>query len=165
MKGGSIQRMIVNFKIGDLIMMPIRKYNDLNWFPSLFNDFFDNDWMPKMNTSTPAFNVIEDENEYKVEIAAPGMTKEDCHISLINDDQLSISFEKKSESAEESTDKKKYLRREFSYSQFQQTFTLPENVDKEQITASVVNGVLTIDLHKKVLEAAKANEPRMIEIK
>ena len=156
--------MIVKLKKGDLIMMPIRKYNDLNWFPSLFNDFFDTDWLPKMNTSAPAFNVIEDENEYKVEIAAPGMTKEDCRISLVNEDQLSISFEKKNENSEESKDNKKYLRREFSYSQFQQTFTLPENVDKEHIAASVTNGVLTIDLHKKELEDTHAKEPRYIEI-
>ena len=144
-------------------MMPIRKYNDQNWFPSLFNDFFDTSWMSKMNTSTPALNVIEDENEYKVEVAAPGMTKDDCRISL-TDDQLTISFEKKSEESEPSADSKKYLRREFSYSQFQQTFTLPENVDKESIKASVDNGVLTIDLHKKALQPA-GNSQRWIEIK
>ncbi len=146
-------------------MMPIRKYNDLNWFPSLFNDFFDTSWMSKMNTSTPAFNVIEDENEYKVEVAAPGMTKEDCRISLTNDDQLSISFEKKTEDSDQSSDSKKYLRREFSYSQYQQTFTLPENVDRENISASVNNGVLTIELHKKVLQANTDNNQRFIEIK
>ena len=146
-------------------MMPIRKYNDQSWLPSsLFNDFFDTSWMPKMNTTTPALNVIEDENEYKVEVAAPGMTKEDCRISLSDDDQLTIYFEKKSEDSESSSDSKKYLRREFSYSQFQQTFTLPENVDKENIQASVNNGVLTIDLHKKAIQAADNNQ-RMIEIK
>ena len=146
-------------------MMPIRKYNDLNWFPSLFNDFFDTSWMSKTNTSTPAFNVSEDENEYKVEVAAPGMTKEDCRISLTNDDQLTISFEKKTEDSENSSDGKKYLRREFSYSQFQQSFTLPENVDKENITASVNNGILTIDLRKKALQADTSNEQKWIEIK
>ncbi len=146
-------------------MIPIRKYNDLNWFPSLFNDFFDTSWMSKMNTSTPAFNVIEDENEYKVEVAAPGMTKEDCRISLTNDDQLSISFEKKTEDSDQSSDSKKYLRREFSYSQYRQTFTLPENVDRENILASVNNGVLTIELHKKALQANTDNNQRFIEIK
>ena len=146
-------------------MMPIRKYNDQNWFPSLFNDFFDTSWMSKTNTSTPAFNVIEDENEYKVEVAAPGMTKEDCRISLSNDDQLTISFEKKTEDSERSSDNKKYLRREFSYSQFQQTFTLPDNVDKESITASVDNGVLTIDLHKKSVQDNNSDNQRWIEIK
>ena len=146
-------------------MMPIRKYNDQNWFPSLFNDFFDTSWMSKTNTSTPAFNVIEDENEYKVEVAAPGMTKEDCRISLSNDDQLTISFEKKTEDSERSSDSKKYLRREFSYSQFQQTFTLPDNVDKESISASVDNGVLTIDLHKKSVQDNNSDNQRWIEIK
>ena len=146
-------------------MLPIRNYNDQNWFPSLFNDFFDTSWMSKMNTSTPALNVIEDENEYKVEVAAPGMTKDDCRISLSNDDQLTISFEKKTEDSEGSSESKKYLRREFSYSQFQQTFTLPENVDKESISASVDNGVLTIDLHKKSEQEIKADNQRWIEIK
>ena len=146
-------------------MIPIRKYNDQNWFPSLFNDFFDTSWMSKMNTSTPAFNVIEDEKEYKVEVAAPGMTKEDCRISLSNDDQLTISFEKKTDDSENSSDGKKYLRREFSYSQFQQTFTLPEDVDKESISATVDKGVLTIDLHKKPIEAIEKDNQRWIEIK
>ena len=145
-------------------MMPIRKYNDLNWFPSVFNDFFDTNWMPSMKNVTPAFNVMEDENEYKVEVAAPGMTKDDCRISLSNYDQLTISFEKKSEDSEKSADNKKYLRKEFSYSQFQQTFTLPENVDRDKISASVTNGVLTIELRKKALENATENNERMIEI-
>ena len=142
-------------------MMPIRKNYDQNWLPSLFSDFFDTDWMPKMNTTSPAINVMEDENNYKVEVAAPGMTKEDCRVYLSDDEHLTIAFEKKNESSD---DNKKYLRREFSYSKYQQTIALPEDVDKEQISASVVDGVLTIDLHKKALEA-KSNEPRMIEIK
>ena len=142
-------------------MMPIRKNYDQNWLPSLFSDFFDTDWMPRMNTASPAVNVMEDENEYKVEVAAPGMTKEDFNVSLVDDEHLTISLEKKNESSD---DNKKYLRREFSYSKFQQTLALPDDVDRERITASVVDGVLTINLHKKALEA-KANEPRLIEIK
>ena len=142
-------------------MMPIRKNYDQNWLPSLFSDFFDTDWMPRMNTASPAVNVMEDENEYKVEVAAPGMTKEDFNVSLVDDEHLTISLEKKNESSD---DNKKYLRREFSKSKFQQTSALPDDVDREQITASVVDGVLTINLQKKALEA-KANEPRLIEIK
>ena len=142
-------------------MMPIRKNYDQNWLPSLFSDFFDTDWMPRMNTASPAVNVVEDENEYKVEVAAPGMTKEDFNVSLVDDDHLTISLEKKNE---ESNENKKYLRREFSYSKFQQTIALPDDVDREQIAASVVDGVLTINLHKKALEA-KTKEPRLIEIK
>ncbi len=142
-------------------MMPIRKNYDQNWLPSLFSDFFDTDWMPRMNTSSPAVNVMEDEKSYKIEVAAPGMTKDDFQVSLADDDHLTISLEKKDESND---DNKKYLRREFSYSKFQQTVALPEDVDKETITASVVDGVLSIDMQKKVLDA-NTREPRRIEIK
>ena len=145
-------------------MMPIRKNYDQNWLPSLFSDFFDTDWMPRMNTTSPAVNVTEDEQEYKIEVAAPGMTKEDFQVSLSDEDHLTISLEKKNEKNEKSEDNKRYLRREFSYSQFQQTLALPEDVDREQISASVTDGVLTIDLRKKAIEA-KAPTSRTIEIR
>ena len=76
-------------------MMPIRKYNNQNWLPSIFNDFFDNDWMVKTNATAPAINVIENEKDYKVEVAAPGMTKEDFNIHLGEDNELVITMEKK----------------------------------------------------------------------
>ena len=143
-------------------MMPIRKNNyDQNWLPSLFSDFFDNDWMLRTTNNTPAINVVEDENAYKVEVAAPGMTKEDFQVYMSDDEHLTVALEKKDEQKDEN---KKYLRREFSYAKFQQTMALPEDVDKENISASVVDGVLTINLQKKALEA-KSNEPRKIEIK
>ena len=145
-------------------MMPIRKNYDQNWLPSLFSDFFDTDWMPRMNTTSPAVNVTEDEQEYKIEVAAPGMTKEDFQVSLSDEDHLTISLEKKNEKDEKSEDNKRYLRREFSYSQFQQTLALPEDVDREQISASVTDGVLTIDLRKKAIEA-QAPTSRTIEIR
>ena len=143
-------------------MMPIRKNNyDQNWLPSLFSDFFDNDWMLRTTNNTPAINVVEDDNAYKVEVAAPGMTKEDFQVYMSDDEHLTVALEKKDEQKDEN---KKYLRREFSYAKFQQTMALPEDVDKENISASVVDGVLTINLQKKALEA-KSNEPRKIEIK
>ena len=95
-------------------MMPIRKYNNQNWLPSIFNDFFDNDWMVKANATAPAINVIENEKDYKVEVAAPGMTKEDFNIHLGEDNELVITMEKKNETKEEDKENKKYLRREFS---------------------------------------------------
>lgn len=76
-------------------MMPIRKYNNQNWLPSIFNDFFDNDWMVKANATAPAINVIENEKDYKVEVAAPGMTKEDFNIHLGEDNELVITMEKR----------------------------------------------------------------------
>ena len=114
-------------------MMPIRKYNNQNWLPSIFNDFFDNDWMVKTNATAPAINVIENEKDYKVEVAAPGMTKEDFNIHLGEDNELVITMEKKNETKEEDKEHKKYLRREFSYSKFQQAFVLPDDVEKDKI--------------------------------
>ena len=144
-------------------MMPSRKYNNQNWLPSIFNDFFDNDWMVKANATAPAINVIENEKDYKVEVAAPGMTKEDFNIHLGEDNELVITMEKKNETKEEDKENKKYLRREFSYSKFQQAFVLPEDVEKDKISANVTDGVLTIELPKRTPEE-KAKINRVIEI-
>ena len=144
-------------------MMPIRKYNNQNWLPSIFNDFFDNDWMVKANATAPAINVIENEKDYKVEVAAPGMTKDDFNIHLGDDNELVITMEKKNESKEEDKENKKYLRREFSYSKFQQAFVLPDDVEKDKISANVSDGVLTIELPKSTPEE-KAKINRVSEI-
>ena len=141
-------------------MMPVRR--NQNWLPSIFNDFFDNDWMVKANATAPAINVFETAKEYKVELAAPGMTKEDFNVHIDEENNLVISMEKKTESKEENNkDEKKegrYLRREFSYTKFQQTMILPDDVDKEKIGAHVENGVLNITL-PKFTEAEKENLP------
>ena len=121
--------------------MPIRKYYNQNWLPSIFNDFFDNDWMEKTNATAPAINVIESKKNYKVEVAAPGMTKDDFNIHLGDDNELVISMEKKVENEDKDKENKKYLRREFSYTKFQQSLYLPDNVDKEKISANVSDGV------------------------
>ena len=142
-------------------MMPTRKYYNQNWLPSIFNDFFDNNWMEKANATAPAINVVESDKDYKVEVAVPGMTKEDFNIHLGDENELVISMEKKVEN--EDKENKKYLRREFSYTKFQQSLYLPDNVDKEKITANVANGVLTIELPKYSHEE-KAKINRVIEI-
>ena len=143
-------------------MMPSRK-NNQNWLPSFFNDFFDNDWMIRTNATAPAINVIESDKDYKVEVAAPGMTKDDFNIHLTEDNELVITMEKKNETKEEDKQNKKYLRREFSYSKFEQAFVLPDDVEKEKINAGVNDGVLTIELPKRTAEErAKVN--RVIEI-
>ena len=144
-------------------MIPVRKYNNQNWLPSIFNDFFDNNWMVKTNATAPAINVIESEKAYKVEVAAPGMTKDDFNIHLSEDNELVITMEKKNENQEEDKENKKYLRREFSYTKFQQALILPEDVEKDNISASVSEGVLTIDLPKRQPEE-KAKVSRQIEI-
>ena len=147
-------------------MMPVRRTQ--NWLPSIFNDFFDNDWMVKANATAPAINVFETEKEYKVELAAPGMTKEDFNVHIDEENNLVISMEKKTENKEKSNkDEKKegrYLRREFSYSKFQQTMILPDDVDKEKISAQVENGVLNINL-PKFTEQEKEKTKKFIDVK
>ena len=122
--------------------------------------------MIKANATAPAINVFETENEYKVELAAPGMTKEDFNVHIDEDNNLVISMEKKSESENKDENKKegRYLRREFSYSKFQQTMILPDDVDKEKISAHVENGVLNIEL-PKFTEEAKEKSKKVIDIK
>ena len=144
-----------------MIMMPVRRTQ--NWLPSIFNDFFDNDWMVKANATAPAINVFETEKEYKVELAAPGMTKEDFNVHIDEENNLVISMEKKTENKEEKKEGR-YLRREFSYSKFQQTKILPDDVDKEKISAQVENGVLNIDL-PKFSEQEKEKAKRFIDVK
>ena len=115
--------------------------------PSIFNDFLENEWMGRPGSTAPAINVKESKDAYTVEVAAPGMTKSDFNVSIDADNNLAISMEKKEEKKEEKHDAR-YLRREFSYAKFQQTMILPDDVDKDRITAKVENGVLLIGLPK-----------------
>jgi HSP20 family protein len=131
------------------------------WLPTVFEDFFNNDFMPRVNTTAPAVNVKEDESAYTMELAAPGIKKESCRVSINDDGNLCIAIENKMEHKDE--DKKHhYLRREFSYSNYEQNYTLPEDVDKEGIAAKVENGILTVTLPKVKKEEKK--EVKAIEI-
>ena len=94
-------------------MVPVK--TNSNWLPSIFNDFFENEWLAKTGVTAPAINVIENDKDYKVEMAAPGMTKDDFKVNVDENNNLTICMEKKEEKKEEKKDKK-YLRREFSYS-------------------------------------------------
>ena len=140
-------------------MTIIRRTN--SWLPSVFNDFFGNEWMEHNNRSVPAVNICQSDKGFLVEVAAPGMVKEDCNVQIDEDNNLVISFEKKNES-EEKDDKKTYLRREFSYTQFQRRMILPENVEKDNISAKVENGVLSIEIPIK--DEVKSPTTRQIEI-
>jgi len=142
-------------------MMPMKRGQ--NWLPYVFNDLFDDNWMVKANSTAPAINVIESEKEYRVEVAAPGMTKDDFNIRIDENDNLVVSMEKREEKNEEKKDGR-YLRREFSYSKFQQTIVLPENVEQDKIEAKVEHGVLNICVPKKNKADAKRVE-KVIEIK
>lgn len=126
-------------------MLQTRRYSQ-NWMPSIFDDLFANDFVNRTNATAPAINVLEDENAYHVELAAPGMAKENFNIHVDDENNLVIKMEKKQEQEEKKT--QRYLRREFSYTKFQQTLILPEDVDKKGISATVENGVLNVTLPK-----------------
>ena len=128
-------------------MLPVRRTTN-SWLPDIFNDFFDNSWMERPTYTAPAINVIESEKEYDVELAAPGLDKEDFKVHVDTEGNLHIEMEKKSEN-NEGRKRGRYLRREFSYEKFQQTLLLPDDVDAEKIEAKVEKGVLNVHLPKK----------------
>ena len=146
-------------------MMPVRRTQ--GWLPGILDDFFGNEWVDKTSSTAPAVNVIETDKEYKVEIAAPGLTRDDFKIDINEDNELTVSMEKKVEKNEESEKEGKkhtYLRREFSYSSFRQRMILPDNVNVDNSDAKMENGVLTIDIPKKTEEEKRKNM-RQIDIK
>lgn len=199
-------------------MMPVIR--NRNWLPSVFNDFFGDEWLtarPRQQAS-PAVNIIENDRDYRIEVAAPGMCREDFQVKIENDNELVISLEKRTErsgkcckhgrtgtddasatpatpepsaasatsaasaasAAQEPQERREkpampegsekpekqgaYLRREFSYSAFRQSFILPDEVDKAAIEASMSDGVLTLVLPKKA-ETQRRPECRRIEIR
>ena len=141
-------------------MLPVM---NRSWFPTMFDDFFDGEWTPKVSATAPAVNVKEDAKEYTMEVAAHGIKKEYCRININNDGNLEVAIENKLEHKEENK-KEHYLRREFSYSNYQQTYILPDNVDKDKISAKVNDGVLEIKLPKFTKEE-ESRAQRAIEIK
>lgn len=142
-------------------MVPARRSTQ-NWLPDFFNDFFDNTWMDRAKTTAPAINVFETEKAYELELAAPGMTKEDFKIQLDEEGNLVIKMEKKVKENEK--DKKgQYLRREFSYTRFQQTMLLPDDADREAISARVENGLLCVDI-PKIRKVEVPENKKVIEI-
>ena len=148
-------------------MLPARRFGSQYGLTDFFNDFFENKALEKVTGTAPAMNVLENEKEYKLEVAAPGMCKDDFKVHLNKDGNLVIEMEKKDCGCKGKEDDKKecrYLRKEFSYSKFSQTLLLPDNADKEKIEAQVNNGVLKVVIPK--LEKVKAeDEKREIEVK
>ena len=142
-------------------MLPVRRTSN-GWLPEIFNDFFDNSWMERPSYTAPAINVIENDKEYEVELAAPGLTKEDFKVHVDEENNLHIEMEKKSENK---ADKHhgRYLRREFSYEKFQQTLLLPDDVDAEKIEARVEHGVLNVHL-PKLVKVEKPNPVKQISV-
>ena len=133
------------------------------WLPNVFDDIFGNDWWSEtLNsawTSTrPAVNIAETEQEYRVELAAPGLNKKDFKIDL-SKNILTITSEKEDMNEEKNGN---YMRKEFSYSSFKRSFTLPDTVNGEKIKAEHDNGILTIHIPKKPEAVEKG--PRQISI-
>ncbi len=132
-----------------------------SWIPAVFNDLFNTDFMPKASATAPAINVKETDKAYIVELAAPGMKKEDFNVHINDEGNLLIKMEKHEEQKEEDKNAR-YLRREFSYTKYEQTLILPDDVEKDQISAKVEHGVLTVELPKH--EEQKVKVSRQIEI-
>jgi HSP20 family protein len=139
---------------------PVRRTHTL---PSIFDDFFNNGIGnfrgSDFSNNVPSVNISETNDGYQLEIAAPGLAKEDFKISL-DKDRLTISSEK---SAEKETKEGKFTRREFNFSSFSRSFVLPKTVNKEAIAAKYENGVLILNVPKKA-EVVKEETTRTIEI-
>ena len=138
-----------------------------NQLPNLFDKLFSNElegWnrnhFSDTNTTLPSVNIKENTDVYQVEVAAPGFDKSDFNIEL-NNDLLTISSEKQEKN--EVNDDEKITKQEFSYQSFTRSFTLPDLVDEENISAKYENGILSISIPKK--EEAKPKQIKQIEIK
>ncbi len=140
-------------------MMPMMRTN--NWIPAVFNDLFNTEFLSKTNCTAPAINVKECDKAYIVELAAPGMKKEDFNVHINDEGNLVVKMESKTEKKDEDKTTR-YLRREFSYSKFEQTLILPDDVKRDAISAKVEHGVLTVELPKLVEEKVKVS--RQIDI-
>ena len=139
-------------------MLTLMKNND--WFPTVFDDFFNNGFMPRANSTAPAVNVKESDKEYTMELAAPGIKKEYCRVGINDEGYLTVAIENKQEHKHEDKNHH-YLRREFSYSNYEQNYTLPDDVEKDNISAKVEDGILTITMPKT---AQKEKVTKSIEI-
>lgn len=133
-----------------------------DWLPELFNDLMNVGLQTaRPCTTAPATNVMENEEMYVVQLAAPGMKKEDFFVNINDEGNLVVKMEQKAD--EKKTDEKMhYLRREFSYTKYEQTLILPDDVDKNKIEAKVEDGILTVNLPK--VEEAKVKVARSIDI-
>lgn len=151
-------------------MLMVRRNNYSNWLDNFFDDSLSGtELMPQRNTTTPALNVKESAEDYIMEMAVPGLEKEWVRINVTNEGLLHVAIENKMEHKEENRDSHKsrhihYLRHEFAYGNYEQSYTLPDDVDRDKISASVANGILTITIPKTTPEQ-EAKVMRNIEVK
>lgn len=144
-------------------MLLARRNNNSDWMSNFFDDFFNTDLMPRMNATAPAVNVKEDAEKYTMDVAAPGLKKEYCRININEDGDLELKLENKMEHKDENKNEH-YLRREFSYSNYEQTYSLPDDVDRSKVSANVSDGILHIVM-PKLPKQAEEKKLHKIEIK
>jgi len=142
-------------------MLPILRSK--SYLPGCADDFFGRDFLSNFfdnetASSMPAVNVVENKNEFMIDVAAPGLEKDDFIIDLHNN-LLTISSEKESKREEK---EEKFMRREFSYTSFKRSFSLPDTADVDKITATHKHGILHIAIPKK--EEAKEKPVRQIKV-
>lgn len=145
-------------------MLLVRRNNDFDWLNNWFDDnFFNTPVMAQTTTTAPAVNVKEDNKQYVMEVAVPGLKKEQVNMSIDKDGYLTLSIENKNEQKDENK-KEHYLRREFSYTSYRQSYALPDNVDADKIEANVADGVLKVVL-PKVEKKEEKDDVKHIEVK
>ena len=145
-------------------MLLVRRNNDFDWLNNWFDDnFFNTPVMAQTTTTAPAVNVKEDNKQYVMEVAVPGLKKEQVNMSIDKDGYLTLSIENKNEQKDENK-KEHYLRREFSYTSYRQSYALPDNVNADKIEANVADGVLKVVLPKVEKKEEKENV-KHIEVK
>ena len=145
-------------------MLLVRRNNDFDWLNNWFDDnFFNAPVMAQTTTTAPAVNVKEDNKQYVMEVAVPGLKKEQVNMSIDKDGYLTLSIENKNEQKDENK-KEHYLRREFSYTSYRQSYALPDNVDADKIEANVADGVLKVVL-PKVEKKEEKEDVKHIEVK
>lgn len=145
-------------------MLLVRRNNDFDWLNNWFDDnFFNTPVMAQTTTTAPAVNVKEDNKQYVMEVAVPGLKKEQVKMSIDKDGYLTLSIENKNEQKDENK-KEHYLRREFSYTSYRQSYALPDNVDADKIEANVADGVLKVVL-PKVEKKEEKEDVKHIEVK
>ena len=132
-----------------------------SWFPTVFDEFLNSDMMNSVNNVAPSVNVKENEHAYEVELAAPGVKKEFCRVHMDEEHNLCVAIENKYEHKDEDKHSH-YLRREFAYTNFEQKYALPDDVDEAGINAKVEDGILSIELPK--IQRAEGKTGRQIEI-
>ena len=154
-------------------MMSVRRNNYSNWLNDWFdNCFFNTEEVPQVhNTTAPAINVKETCDEYIMEVAVPGLKKEWVRINVTNEGLLHMAIENKMEHKEEEREcgcrrdrHERYLRHEFSYGNYEQSYTLPDDVERDNISASVADGILTIVI-PKITPEKEAKVMKNIEVK